>query len=143
MGVVRGADRGAASGRVPKMWSNVPEDVLIPEVAIPSQFRDIWHRSRAISPDRALAIAVLEQAVFDLHKYRFATRRRHQRLYMEAYEWVASDDGSWPYSFVSLCDALDLTPEWLRTRLLDHAATVEESPRQTASNVEESARRAA
>lgn len=48
------------------MWSNVPEEGLIPEATIPSQFRDIWHRTRAVSPTRALAIAVLEQAVFDL-----------------------------------------------------------------------------
>jgi hypothetical protein len=121
------------------MWSNVPEDILIPEAAIPSQFRDIWHRSRAISPDRALAIAVLEQAVFDLHKYRFATRRRHQRLYMEAYKWVASEDSSWPYSFVSLCDALDLEPEWLRPQLLDHAGIVQESKPQAPLAVEEAA----
>jgi hypothetical protein len=121
------------------MWSNVPDDILIPEVAIPSQFRDIWHRSRAISPDRALAIAVLEQAVFDLHKYRYAKRRRHQRLYMEAYKWVASDDDSWPYSFVGLCDALDLTPEWLRTHLLDHTGVVEESKPMAPPAVEEAA----
>lgn len=139
MPAVRGTDRGAASGRVPKMWSNVPEDILIPEAAIPSQFRDIWHRSRAISPDRALAIAVLEQAVFDLHKYRYASRRRHQRLYMEAYKWVASDDGSWPYSFVSLCDALDLEPEWLRPHLLEHAGLVQESKPQPPLPVEEAA----
>jgi len=126
MTTVRGADRSAASGGVPKMWSNVPEEGLIPEAMIPSQFRDIWHRSRAISADRALAIAVLEQAVFDLNKYRYATRRRHQRMYMEAYNWVASDDGAWPYSFVNLCDALDLTPEWLRPYLLDHAGAVDD-----------------
>jgi hypothetical protein len=121
------------------MWSNVPEDILIPEVAIPSQFRDIWHRSRAISPERALAIAVLEQAVLDLHKYRFAKRRRHQRLYMEAYEWVASDGHSWPYSFVSLCDGLDLEPEWLRPHLLDQAGMAEETKPQTPLAVEEAA----
>lgn len=139
MPAVRGTDRGGASGRVPKMWSSVPEDVLIPEAAIPSQFRDIWHRSRAISPERALAIAVLEQAVFDLHKYRFAKRRRHQRLYMEAYKWVASDDQSWPYSFVGLCDALDLAPEWLRPRLLNETGIVEESKAQPPLAVEEAA----
>jgi hypothetical protein len=129
------------------MWSNVPEEGLIPEAMIPSQFRDIWHCSRAISPERALAISVLEQAVFDLNKYRYATRRRHQRMYMEAYNWVASDDGSWPYSFVNLCDALDLTPEWLRPHLLDQTGaadqtgTPEESKPQTplAVTVEEAA----
>jgi len=104
---------------VPKMWSGLfLEDSLTPEVALPAQFHDLWHRSRAIAPEKALAIAVLTQAVLDLYKYRFAKRRRQQRLYMEAYRWVASDDREWPYSFVNLCDALDLSPESLREQLL-------------------------
>jgi hypothetical protein len=103
----------------PKMWSGLfLEDSLTPEVALPAQFHDLWHRSRAIAPEKALAIAVLTQAVLDLYKYRFAKRRRQQRLYMEAYRWVASDDREWPYSFVNLCDALDLSPESLREQLL-------------------------
>ncbi len=101
------------------MWSGLfLEDSLTPEVALPAQFHDLWHRSRAIAPEKALAIAVLTQAVLDLYKYRFAKRRRQQRLYMEAYRWVASDDREWPYSFVNLCDALDLSPESLREQLL-------------------------
>lgn len=104
---------------VPKMSSViVPEEVLALEPALPSQFHDIWSRSRYISPERALVLAVLEQAFGDLDKYRFATRRRHQRLYMEAYKWVASDDGEWPYSFINLCESLGLSPESVREQLL-------------------------
>jgi hypothetical protein len=105
---------------VPKMWPGVlPDDLLTPEAALPAQFHYIWHRSRAISPERALVLAVLWQAIADLQKYRFARRRRHQRLYMEAYEWVASDDRIWPFSFVNLCETLNLSPESLRGELLD------------------------
>jgi hypothetical protein len=101
------------------MWSGIlPEELLIPEPALPAQFHIIWHRTRAISAERALVLAVLWQAVADLQKYRFATRRQHQRLYMEAYEWVASSDRSWPYSFVNLCELLNLSPESLREELL-------------------------
>lgn len=108
---------------VPKMWSGVlPEELLIPEPALPAQFHVIWHRSRAISPQRALVLAVLWQAVADLQKYRFATRRQQQRLYMEAYEWVASMDRVWAYSFTNLCELLDLSPESLREELLNGEA---------------------
>lgn len=112
--------RAAGSGGrgVPQMWSGVSDDVLIPEAALPSQFGDIWHRSRAISPERALALAVLWEAVFDLEKFRFAARRRQQRLYWEAYEWVASIDRRWPYSFVNLCELLDMRPNAVRQQLL-------------------------
>ena len=104
---------------VPKMWSGVlPEELLIPEPALPAQFHIIWHRSRAISPERALVLAVLWQAVADLQKYRFATRRQQQRLYWQAFEWVDSRDHTWPYSFINLCDLLNLNPDSLRKELL-------------------------
>jgi len=107
---------------VPKMWSGVlPEDLLIPEPALPVQFKEIWHRSRAISAERALILAVLWQAADDLQKHRFARRRQQQRLYMEAYDWVASEDQRWPYSFVNLCELLQLSPEALREGLLGNA----------------------
>ena len=115
---------GAAGARrgVPRMWSGVSDDILVPEAALPAQFHDIWHKSRAITPERALALAVLWEAVIDLGKYRFAQRRRQQRLYWEAYEWVASDDRSWPFSFANLCDALNLTVEPVRKQLLPETA---------------------
>jgi hypothetical protein len=104
------------------MWSSVPDDILAPDFALPSQLKDIWHKSRAIRPERALALAVLEQAMEDLRKFRFADRRRQQRLYMEAYRWVMSNDGSWPYAFVCLCDQLGLEVEPMRRGLLGDAA---------------------
>lgn len=124
----------AAGGRrhgVPRMWSGVSDDVLVPEAALPTQFADIWHRSRAISPERALTLAVLWEAVLDLQRFRFATRRRQQRLYWEAYQWVVSDDRSWPYSFANLCDAVNLTPESVRRQLLGEMAPIPAKPRPT------------
>jgi len=105
---------------VPQMTSTaMTDDSIRSDAPLPVQFDDLWHRSRAISPERSLALAVLWQAFFDLRKNRFAARRRHQRLYVEAYRWAASDDRSWPYSFASLCDLLGLDVEAVRTRLFD------------------------
>jgi hypothetical protein len=105
------------------MWSGVPpEELLTPEPALPSQFYDVWHRSRAITPERALLISVLRQAILDLRKHRFAPRRRYQRLYMDAYKWVGSDDRSWPCSFVNICEAVNLAPSSARHELLGEMA---------------------
>jgi len=111
---------GRGFGAVPKMTSSLAtfEDIFPPEPALPSQFDDIWRHSRAITPERELALAVLTQAVLDLHKFRFARRRRPQRFYMEAYLWVASDEREWPFSFLNLCDGLGLDADGLRERLL-------------------------
>jgi len=107
---------------VPHMTSTVmTDDAIRSDAPLPVQFDEIWHRSRAISPERSLALAVLWQAFFDLRKYRFAARRRQQRLYIEAYRWVASDSHGWPFAFASLCDLLELDSDAVRARLFDLA----------------------
>jgi hypothetical protein len=101
------------------MWFGFSDDGLGPLAIRPVQFHDMWSRSRAISPERGLALAVMEQAITDLADQRFATGRRGQRLYWQAYDWVVADDREWPFSFVNLCDALGLQVEPARRRLLD------------------------
>lgn len=108
---------------VPKMSPVViPEELIASEPALPVQFHEIWHKTRYVSPERALVLAVVWQVVIDLQKYRFATRRRQQRLYMEAYRWVASDDRKWPYAFRNVAEMLDVAPERLRAQLLADVA---------------------
>ncbi len=96
------------------------EELLRPECTLPVQFQRLWHGARPTTPERLLMINILWQAAEDLHKYRYARKRRRQRLYMEAYRWVAADDHTWPFSFASICDALGLSPEFLRAELLCH-----------------------
>jgi hypothetical protein len=95
------------------------DELLKPEATMPEQFQEMWHGGRPITPERALVMVVLWQAASDLQKFRFAKFRKQQRLYMEAYKWVASDDRSWPYSFVNLCETLKLSPEYLRGGMLE------------------------
>ena len=64
------------------------------------------------------------QAVIDLQKYRFAARRRQQRLYMEAYRWVASTDRQWPYSFENIAEMLNVDPDRLREQLIGNSLPV-------------------
>lgn len=125
---------------VPKMWSGVPpEDILTPEAALPAQFYDIWHKTRAVSPERSLVLSVMWQAVIDLRKFRFARRRQHQRLFMDAYQWVTADDNVWPYSFLNLCQTLNLNPDLLRRELLSDAIPATETVLETVAEVEEAA----
>ena len=100
------------------------EESIPPELTLPVQFRDIWHGARATSPETILAVSVLGQAANDLQSFRFARRRGRQRLYMEAYTWVASNDRSWPYSFLNLCDALRLSAGSARAQLRGDAPSV-------------------
>jgi hypothetical protein len=129
------AHRRGVDVMVPKMSPAViPEELIASEPALPAQFHEIWHKTRYVSPERALVLALVWQAIIDLRKYRFASRRRQQRLYMEAYRWVVSDDRHWPYAFCNVAEMLDVAPERLRTNLLgdigaadDARAEVEEA----------------
>jgi hypothetical protein len=53
-----------------------------------------------------------------------AAQPRGRRLFAEASEWVAGDDLSWPFSFVNICDALDLSVSRVRTSIEQLASSV-------------------
>lgn len=113
--------------RAPGTWFGVSDEALDPTVVQPVQFQDIWSRSAAVLPERRLALAVVQEALCDLVKFRFAPRRRAQRLYWQAYTWVAADDRQWPFSFVNLCDTLGLDAVALRRQFLDPATALHPS----------------
>jgi hypothetical protein len=69
-----------------------------------------------------LAAGVLKQAAEDLRRFHGATSAIERELYLDAYRWVISDDCSWPFSFLNICQLLSLAPEILRNDLLDDAS---------------------
>jgi hypothetical protein len=96
----------------------IPEELIASEPALPVQFHEIWHKTRYVSAERSLLLSVVWQVILDLQKYRFATRRRQQRLYMDAYRWVISDDRHWPYAFRNVAELLNVDADRLRAELL-------------------------
>lgn len=87
---------------------------------------DVWGQEtpatepggRDASAEEELAAAVLKLAYEDLQRHRGATDTRRRRAFREAYVWVASNERRWPFSFLNVCDMLELSPEALRTKLL-------------------------
>jgi len=71
---------------------------------------------------RDLAAGVLKQAAQDLRRFHGATSAIERELYLDAYRWVISDDCSWPFSFLNVCQLLNLAPESLRQELLNDAS---------------------
>ena len=69
-----------------------------------------------------LAAGVLKQAGQDLRRFHGATSAIERELYLDAYRWVISDDCSWPFSFLNVCQLLNLAPESLRQELLTNAS---------------------
>ena len=110
---MRTAGLGEASGSFDGTFEG-----LAPEPALPTQFHDLWHRTQRIAPEPRLALAVLQLAVVDLLKYCNAEDEHERRLYRKAHLWITSSDRSWPYSYVNLCEAICISPEHLRERVL-------------------------
>ena len=88
-----------------------------PETILPSQYFDRFQIDASLQPEKRLMLAVLEDAVGTFQKYAVATGRRARRLFTESEEWFASDETSWPYSFLPICQALGLEPEYVRRGL--------------------------
>ena len=69
-----------------------------------------------------LAAGVLKQATQDLRRFNSATSAVERELYLDAYSWLISDDSSWPFSFLNVCQLLNLTPDMVRQELVADAS---------------------
>jgi len=65
-----------------------------------------------------LAAGILKQAGLDLRRFQGATSGVEREFYLDAYRWVISDDCSWPFSFLNVCQAPNLAPETVREEVL-------------------------
>jgi hypothetical protein len=90
-------------------------------VARLAQFEGFIAEVRTAKPKKGLAKGVLSQAAKDLRLFQAVKDPVSQALYMDAYSWVLSDDTSWPYSFVNVCQFLGLSVEVTRSDLLLNA----------------------
>lgn len=85
-----------------------------PDVLLPSQFFAAMRKKVPQEPEYRLIVAVLQDAIECFQKHLFARDHKARHLFEDAAEWLASDDREWPYSFISICEVLNLNPEYVR-----------------------------
>ena len=90
-----------------------------PDELLPNQFFDTLRRKAYLEPEKALMLAVLEDAVWCIQKYAECSKGRGKRLFNEARDWILDEDEDWLFSFNNICDALGLKPTYLRRALSD------------------------
>jgi hypothetical protein len=76
------------------------------------------HTDNYEGSQRELAAGVLKQAEQDLRRFHGAASTIERELYLDAYRWVMSDDSAWPFSFLPVCQLLNLVPEDVRQDLI-------------------------
>ena len=67
---------------------------------------------------RELASGILKQAALDLRRFHGASSAVEREFYLDAHRWVTSDDCSWPFSFLNVCQTLNLAPGTVRGDVL-------------------------
>jgi hypothetical protein len=75
------------------------------DVLLPSQQ---YNALRKLTPEQRLMVAVLDDVLDCLEKYRRAVDSEGCRLFDEARQWLLAEETDWLYSFQGICSALDL-----------------------------------
>jgi hypothetical protein len=70
-----------------------------------------------LSSEQRLMLAVLVDAINVLQGWQRVGSARKRRAFAEAAQWVCTRGTNYPFSFDSVCDALEIDPDVLRSRL--------------------------
>jgi hypothetical protein len=94
-----------------------PTDALLQmDIILPSQYFGALG-SVGLSAEQRLMLAVLVDAINVLRGWQGAGGGRKRRAFAEAAQWVSMTGTHYPFSFDSVCDALEIDCEVLRSRL--------------------------
>jgi hypothetical protein len=92
-------------------------NVLGSDVLAAEQFADTFRRIEHLEPEKALLLAVLEDAVDCFLKYHSTQDRIGKGRFHEAEEWIMQSGNDWLFSFENVCELLELNAEYLRRGL--------------------------
>jgi hypothetical protein len=76
------------------------------------------YRSRPLSPERELMVAVFEEALADYQRCCSARDKKGMKQFASAKTWILESDSEWIFSFINCCEALGIEPGYLRRGLL-------------------------
>jgi hypothetical protein len=86
-----------------------------PDPLLPAQYLDIFKSKPPLDPEKTLMLAVLEDAVTCIQKYRPSPSGKGKRLFHDARDWIFADEEDWPFSFINVCETLGFDPGYLRS----------------------------
>jgi len=88
-----------------------------PDIMLPVQYFTLLRKRAPQGPEYLLVIAMLQDAIECVQKYRYATDQNGRELFEDARVWIASDDRKWPFSFENVCGILKLDAGYVRRGL--------------------------
>lgn len=91
-----------------------------PDTMLPSQYFAAMRKRVPQEAEYRLVVAVLEDAIDCFQKHCDARDAKTRQLFEDAAQWVGSEDRTWPFSFLNICDVLNLDPAYVREGLQQH-----------------------
>ena len=115
--------------------------VFQPDFLLPAQFFTGSQGKGYADGERRLMFAILQDALECFQKKLDAHDNRSQQLGTDAEEWFSSDDRSWLFSFVNVCETLGIDPGFLRRGLFAWKEAQEQQRSQAQTTAQETAAR--
>jgi hypothetical protein len=82
------------------------------------RYFDSWRGAAGyLQPEKRLMFAVLLDAVECFRKYPFARGNKITSHIDDTEDWIFQDDHEWPFSFINICEAVGVDPQYLRKGL--------------------------
>jgi len=84
---------------------------------VSGQYLGIFGRNENLAPEKALALAVLEDAIHCFQQYSVARDRAGKQKFSEAENWIIRQGRDWVFTFDNVCEVLGLDPQYVRRGL--------------------------
>ncbi|MGE5218183.1 MAG: hypothetical protein ACM3SP_14370 [Chloroflexota bacterium] len=91
-----------------------PGQLFESDVVAPEQFLEVFSRSSRLEPERELMLAILTDAIECILKYIDEPIPMRAKLFRDAHDWLFDQDAKAPFSFLNVCEILNLDPSYLR-----------------------------
>jgi hypothetical protein len=110
---------------IPRKNQETGNGSSVPDITVPvfesdplaQEYFESLHKRTHLEGEKALLLAVLEDAIDCFQKYRFAQSPRGRGLFCEAEHWIMEAKNGSVFSFDSVCELLELNPNHLRQGL--------------------------
>jgi hypothetical protein len=109
------------NSRIESDGTRVPDVIgSLSQFDIPAvrQYSDQWRGTSGLQPEKGLMLAVLLDAIESFQKYAFLRDKDVKRLFRNTEDWIFQNNHAWPFSFINVCEALEIDPQYLRKGLL-------------------------
>jgi hypothetical protein len=100
----------------------IAREMLQEEHVFPTQIGGGHRNDSLLSGEKALMLAILEDAIRCYQGHLKAARIHPRKLERQAVDWLASPEEEYLYSFISICNHLGFDPGALRRRLVQSRA---------------------